>query len=128
MMRFFEVAAKCGHVGISRYYRGLFYIQAENGKAAAAIVRMKPRVKHDRKDAILAVTKIDYQAFKAGRAAHRLNPYFNCCNSQDQKFFLAEIANDIHAEEDFEEHSSRRDSGRLAKRKMDKYNNFNIGA
>jgi hypothetical protein len=135
-MGFFEVTAKCGHVGRGRYYQGLFYVQAENGKAAAAIVRMMPRVKHNHKDAIIAVTKISHAAYKKGAAVQRKNPYFDCRNNQEQLLVLAIIAEDIHCET-YNGNSKRRRhkfSDRRAKcnallryyRKMDKYFGHNI--
>jgi hypothetical protein len=135
-MEFFEVAAKCGHVGRGRYYQGLFYVRAENGKAAAAIVRMMPRVKHNRKDAIIAVTRVDYAVYKKGNAAHRRNPYFDCHNIQEQLLILAKLTRDIHSETDIIEDERHISSDRQAKRKallryyrkMDKYYRYNIGA
>jgi hypothetical protein len=135
-MNFFEVTAKCGHVGRRRYYRGLFYIRAENAKAAAAIVRMMPRVKHDRKDAIIAVTEVDYEEYKKGSAAHRQNPYFDCHSNQEQSMVLAKIAKDIHSEVDIDKDERPIYTDRQAKRKallryyrkMDKYYRHSIGA
>jgi hypothetical protein len=135
-MGFFEVTAKCGHVGRKRYYRGLFYVQAENGRAAAAIVRIMPRVKHNHKDAILAVTKVDYAIYRKGNAAHRRNPYFDCHNTQEQLLILAKLTRDIHSETDIIEDERHISSDRQAKRnamlryyrKMDKYRRQNIRA
>ena len=62
-MAYFEVVAKCGHVGRHRYYRGVFFIEAEDGKAAAAKVRAFPRVKKEHKDAILECNKIEEAEF-----------------------------------------------------------------
>jgi hypothetical protein len=128
-MGFFEVTAKCGHVGRRRYYRGLFYVRAENGREAAAFVRMSPRVKHDRKDAIIAVAKVDYAVFKKGYAAHRQNPYFGCHSKQEMNLILAKIVEDIHNEADIDNGEIYESSDRQAKRnailryyrKMDKY-------
>jgi hypothetical protein len=135
-MEFFEVKAKCGHVGKGRYYQGLFYVLAENAKAAAAYVRRKPRVKHDHKDAIIAVTKVDYEVYKKGNAAHHQNPYFDCCNKQEQEEVFARIAEDIQCETNIDKDEKHASSDRQAKRnlmlryyrKMDKYYRRNIGA
>jgi hypothetical protein len=136
-MKFFEVTAKCGHVGRGQFYTGLFYVRAEDGSAVAAIVRMMPRVKHDHKNAILAVIKVDYTAFRTGQLLHRANPYFNCHSVQEQRLRLAEIADGIQ-EETHSEYERRRQDDRLAKlevlrrqyRKMNKYgdNDYDIGA
>jgi len=81
-MEFFEVTAKCGHVGRGQYYEGRFFVRADSGRMAAALVRQKPRVKRDHKDAIQSVVKIDYAEFKAGQATYCANPYFSCCSIQ----------------------------------------------
>lgn len=39
MKRYYEVVAKCGHVGKRYYYRGVFYVNAETGAEAASAVR-----------------------------------------------------------------------------------------
>jgi hypothetical protein len=135
-MGFFEVMAKCGHVGVGRYYRATFYVQAENGKAAAALVRTLPRVKHDHKDAIIAVTKVDYAVFQEGNTEHHADSYFNCRNKQEQSLFLAKIEENIHYETDIDKGERRDSSDRRAKRKamhryyrkMDKYSIYKIGA
>ncbi|MGN1372736.1 MAG: hypothetical protein ACI4VK_01660 [Candidatus Coproplasma sp.] len=57
---YFEVQAKCGHVGRHNYVIKNFYVKAESGKEAARKIRLAPRVKHDRKDAIIRVKQIDY--------------------------------------------------------------------
>jgi hypothetical protein len=128
-MGFYEVTAKCGHVGKRRYYRGLFYVRAEDGRSAAAIVRMLPRVKHNRKDAIIAVVEVDYVAYKKGNATHRLNPYFCCRSNQEMRLILAKIEEDIYCETEINSEEEHILSDRLAKRiallryyrKMDKY-------
>lgn len=136
-MNFFEVTAKCGHVGKGNFYMGLFYVRAESGSAAAALVRQKPRVKHNHKDAILSVANICYNEYAAGQAAYRANPYFNCKSKQEQRIYEAEISADIHIETGFGKREKRDDTDRQAKlkamrrfsRKMDKHSyNYDIGA
>ena len=84
MKRYFEVLAKCGHVGKDKYYEGTFYIAAENAKEAAKITRQKGRVKHDHKDAIISVQEITYRQYKQGCSAHNNEAFFNCKNIQEQ--------------------------------------------
>jgi hypothetical protein len=131
-MEFYKVVAKCGHVGKGKYYEGAFYVRAEDGRSAAALVRQKPRVKHDHKDAILNVAKIDYKAFKAGQAEYRENPYFKCHNTQEQRMCFADILDNIK----YDNHSEskiKKSIDRLAKleiirkleRKMNKYGEKN---
>ena len=46
-MGYFKVQVKCGHVGKDYYFPGELYITAENGREAAKVARVMPRVKHD---------------------------------------------------------------------------------
>lgn len=98
-MKYFMVTAKCGHVGKNNYYKGNLYIKAESGKEAARIARNIPRVKHDRKDAILDVQKIDFEAFETGRLNNHKIHYYTCENRQEQNEYLYEIEDNIYEEE-----------------------------
>lgn len=137
-MNFYEVTAKCGHVGKSQYFKGVFYVRAESGSEAAAIVRLKPRVKHDQKDAIISVIKIGYADFKNGQEKYRSNPYHHCKNVQEQRLFFEVIENNIMPE-NRDDVVRRNQDDRRAKlvamnkqiRKMNKYcgnNCYDIGA
>ena len=57
---FFEVQAKCGHVGRNNYIVKKFYVKAESAKEAAKVIRSAPRVKHHQKE-MLGTVKLDYQ-------------------------------------------------------------------
>ena len=137
-MKFYEVTAKCGHVGRRQFYMGLFYVRAENGREAATLVRQKPRVKHNHKDAILSISSISYSEYLTGKAAYKTNPYFNCKSKQEQRIYADEISADIHIETSFGKHEIRDDADRKSKlkvmrrllRKMDKYGfkDYYIGA
>ena len=97
-MKYYMVIAKCGHVGKNNYYRGALYIKADSGKSAARIARDTPRVKHDRKDAILSVQEIDYMTFINGNALNHELHYFSCDNRQEQNTYLYEIEDNIFEE------------------------------
>jgi len=84
MKKYFEVLAKCGHVGKGKYYEGKFYIAAENAKEAASIIRQKGRVKHDKKDAIISVQEISFGKYKRGCYLHENEAFFNCTSIQEQ--------------------------------------------
>lgn len=84
-MRYFKVMAKCGHVGRNRYIVKEFFIAADDGKAAAYKVRYFPRVKHDRKDAILSVEAITEVEYLEGRAEQADDPYFRVHSSTEQR-------------------------------------------
>lgn len=100
-MKYFMVTAKCGHVGKNNYYKGNLYIKAESGKEAARIARDVPRVKHDRKDAILDVQEIDFESFETGRLSNHKIHYYTCENRQEQNAYLYEIEDSIYEEENF---------------------------
>ncbi len=94
-MFFFKVDAKCGHVGKHRFFKGEFYVKAENGKEAAARARLCPRVKHDHPDAILDVIRITEEEYKEGMLKSQSNPYYFCKNKQEQKAIMNEIKDSI---------------------------------
>lgn len=100
MDKFFRVIAKCGHVGRNCYYEGKFYEIARDGKEAAAIVRLRGRVKHDRKDAILSVAEITVDEYKEGLKSKGSEPYFNCKNKQEQNMHWDEIAPHVKPEDE----------------------------
>lgn len=84
-MRYFKVVAKCGHVGRHHYIIKDFYIVANDGKEAALKVRYLPRVKHNRKDAILSVEAISKEEYLVGKALHAQDMYFKVHSSTEQK-------------------------------------------
>ncbi|PWM70708.1 MAG: hypothetical protein DBX59_10515 [Bacillota bacterium] len=84
-MKYFKVKAKCGHVRRGKYILMDFYVKAENGKEAALIVRHKPRVKHDWKDAIESVDEICEIEYFDGKAQMKKNLYFSVTNSSEQR-------------------------------------------
>lgn len=83
-MKYYEVNAKCGHVGRNNYIIKKFYVKAETGEDAAEIVRNKPRVKHHRKDAIQSVTKISEEDYLQGLKEMNEDMYFQVQSKQQQ--------------------------------------------
>ena len=98
MANYYKVKAKCGHVGKRNYYEGTFYETAENGREAAAIVRQRPRVKHQHKDAILSVEKISFEEYSEGQAGKKTEAYFQCESPQEQGCVWSEIEDRIFPE------------------------------
>ena len=88
MKNFYEVIAKCGHVGRNKYVPIKFAVEAESGKDAAAMVRRFPRVKHHHKDAILSVAKIDYTRYLEINAINGNNPYLKCKSKYEQRLIV----------------------------------------
>ena len=83
--RYFEVNAKCGHVGQGKCIYILFAVAAANGKEAAAKVRRYPRVKHHHEDAIRYVKEINFEAYIALADENGADPYLHCKNVQEQR-------------------------------------------
>ena len=84
-MRYWKVDAKCGHVKKNRFVIKTFYVKAEDGKEAAAIVRWKPRVKHHHSDAIRNVIEIDREEYLVGLKTQHDDPFFQVKSKQEQK-------------------------------------------
>ena len=94
-MKYYEVEAKCGHVGRNNYIIKKFYVCANDGKDAALKVRYSPRVKHHHKDAIKSVTEIDYDSYIFGLNARKNDPYFLVHNSLEQRIACKFDKNEI---------------------------------
>jgi len=95
-MKFYEVVAKCGHVGRKNYALKSFPVKAEDGREAARKARDLPRVKHHHKDAIKEVREICEEQFYELILMNDSDPYFHCTCVQDQRSY---IDNDIYPEE-----------------------------
>ena len=112
---FFEVEAKCGHVGMNKYILKNFYIKTDSAKKAAYIIRNVPRVKHDHKDAIRNVREITYEEYVEGAKRMEVDDYFRIHNSSEQKAILTE---NVFYEENEERIKSREVNFKLKKTKM----------
>ena len=88
-MNYYKVTAKCGHVRRKHYIIKDFFLKAQDGKEAAYKVRRFPRVKHDLKDAIVAVDLITEEEFTRGCELHNQDLYFYITNSSEQKLYGA---------------------------------------
>lgn len=83
-MRYFEVEAKCGHVGRKNCIWIRFAVVATNGKEAAQKARDIARVKHDHANAIGYVREIDFEEFILLRAENDADPYLHCKSRREQ--------------------------------------------
>ena len=99
-MKYYEVEAKCGHVGRHNYILKKFYICADDGKEAAYKVRYLPRVKHNHKDAIKNVKEITYDDYVKGLDQHKQDAYFLVHNSTQQRQSCFFENNEIIKEEE----------------------------
>ncbi len=62
-MKYYEVIAKCGHVGRGKYIEISFPVYSENGSEAAQKILKHSKVKKQLKDAIKDVYEIDYERY-----------------------------------------------------------------
>lgn len=84
---YFEVCAKCGHVGRKFYVEKVFAVCARSAREAARFARQIPRVKHDHKDAIKYVREIDEERFDEIMLENEEDMYFKCKNIQEQRLY-----------------------------------------
>ena len=81
----YEVKCKCGHVEKGNYVVVAFAVIANDGKEAAKKARFFPRVKHDKKDAIISVRKISDSEFDSLLRENNNDQYLHCSNVQEQR-------------------------------------------
>ena len=98
MDKFYEVIAKCGHVGRDKYVEQSFYVRASTRKEAASKIKNIGRVKKHHKDRIIDVTMIDYYEYRRGFDRNNKDPYLTCHSVQEQRDHLSEIAYKIKSE------------------------------
>ena len=99
-MNYYQVEAKCGHVGRNNYILKKFYICACNAKEAATIVRYMGRVKHHHKDAIRNVLEIEYEEYLDGVETNNNDPYFKVDNPVDQRLLCEFNDEEIYKEKE----------------------------
>ncbi len=95
-IKYYKVVCKCGHVGKKHYIPVQFAVKAENGREAAKKARDFPRVKHQHKDAILDVVKLEYEEYLELLELNTNDSYLNCHSKQEQNRLcdLTEIIKD----------------------------------
>lgn len=97
--KYYEVIAKCGHVGRKNYIPVKFAVVAESGKEAAKKVRQFPRVKHNHKDAILNVRCITLEEFLEIKERNNNDSYLKCHSKQEQNLIVnlsERMVDDLH--------------------------------
>lgn len=94
-MEHYLVKAQFGHVGRNNFIIKTVPIYAEDGRRAAYIVRWMGRVKHNRKDAIIAVEKCSEETYLEQKEANAKDPYFFVHSKQEQKALCNDLDNQI---------------------------------
>ena len=95
-LKYYAVKAICGHVGRKNYIVITFPVHCESKKEAAKIVRFFPRVKHDRKDAILKVEAIDEATYDLLVELNRQDSYLKCTSKQEQRLYCPNLGNRLY--------------------------------
>ena len=113
--KYFKVRAKCGHVGKNWFVLKWFYVKALTGEEAAEVVRDKPRVKHNRKDAIKEVHEITFEEYLDGLKANSEDMYFKCTSRQEQEFYQCVKLEEIYPEEDEHPNYKKKRNGQRRK-------------
>ena len=115
-MGFFEVTAKCGHVGKGYFIPIRFAVFAKDRSHAAEVTRAKARVKHDRPDAIMDVKKITREEYEELKEQNENDPYLNCKNVQQQRFIEG-----LESRIEIDEYQIRRRERKYEKQKCIEY-------
>lgn len=84
-IKYYNVTAKCGHVGRENYIPISFAVKANSAKEASKRVRNFPRVKHDHKDAILSCKEINEEEFNNLVKINNNDSYLTCKSKREQK-------------------------------------------
>lgn len=105
--KYYKVTCKCGHVGRNKFIPISFPIMAQNGKDAAKLARYIPRVKHDRKDAILECKEITYEEYLQLKKINKKDPYLKCKNVQEQNL-IENLKNRLQDETYFKKWKKKR--------------------
>ena len=122
MKKYFQVVAKCGHVGRKNYIEVAFAVVAEDIHEATTLARYIPRVKHHRKDAISSATEITYEEYLLLRSENDLNPFLKCTSSQEQQLIIDDIAPYIQEIVDpVYEKKSKREGAKYRRQKEKEY-------
>ena len=108
---YYAVKAICGHVGRNKYIKIVFPICCKTKKEAAYIARYMPRVKHDRKDAILSAEAISYDEYISLLENNGHDEYLKCKSKQEQKIYCVDLENRIlcHESEDNDYYEKRQE-------------------
>ena len=122
-MKYFEVIAKCGHVGRDRYYEGHFFLRGKSKREVAAAVKAFPRVKKNHEDAILDVIEISEERFIEGNLENAENPYFKCKSKREQNAVIELIEDKIFPETELQL-DYRKQRGFACDKKKKRHGNF----
>lgn len=97
-IRFFQVTAKCGHVGRRNYVPINFPVYARSASEAAQYAKGLPRVKKHLKDAIIAVIEISEEEYHILLDANRRKPYLKAKCRRDVDCTETFVESIVHTE------------------------------
>ena len=81
--KYYQVTAKCGHVGKGNYVPINFAVRAYTASEASQIAKKFPRVKKQLWDCIIACVEISKKEYKELLRINREDPYLNCRCARD---------------------------------------------
>lgn len=110
--RYYNVTAKCGHVGRENYIPISFAVKANSAKEASKKVRNFPRVKHDHKDAILSCREINEDEFNSLLELNNNDSYLTCKSKREQKQ-TCNLINRLVLDPNYISFNKRRDDDKL---------------
>ena len=90
-MKYYEVVAKCGHVGMKKYIDVSFPVYANNKKDAASFVLTRGKVKKQLKDAITKIREISYDEYLDLIINNPFEEYIRAHSAQEVDFEKYEI-------------------------------------
>ena len=82
--KYYQVTAKCGHVGKRNYVPINFAVRASSASEASQKAKLFPRVKKQLWDSIMACVEISKKEYKDLLKTNRKDPYLNCHSKRDQ--------------------------------------------
>lgn len=113
-IKYYNVTAKCGHVGRENYIPISFAVKAQSAKEASKRVRNFPRVKHDHKDAILSCIEINEDEFNSLLELNNNDSYLTCKSKREQKQ-TCNLINRLVLDPNYISFNKKRDKDKLQK-------------
>ena len=84
-INYYQVTAKCGHVGKGNYVPINFAVKAYSASEASQRAKQFPRVKKQLRDSIIACVQITKKEYKKLLKINREDPYLKCKCSKDHR-------------------------------------------
>lgn len=90
-MKYYEVVAKCGHVGMRKYIDVVFPVYANSKKGAAKFILQHGKVKKQLKNAITSIKEISYEEYVELLINNPFEEYIHAHSTQEIDYSKYEI-------------------------------------